>query len=272
MTIQEVSHPDLEYLVAYPPTQQGPPIILVHGAYQDARIWSRHFMPYFIELGHPVYALHLRSQTLSPSRKALFSFRLKDYVRRLGAMIGEVGASPILIGHSMGGLVVQLYLSQPTQAIPVKGACLLASLPPFGMKNTLWGMVRDPQTLLAYTVLTFSPKTAKKYPPPRGVMVEVMDEEMRERFQHLLVQESVRALWGCLSPQIDLEKVKEVPLLVLGASEDNLALPVDVKKMGQLYDTPAYIYPQTGHLMMVDRSWKKVAAHIEEELLAEVRS
>ena len=120
MDFQTLHTENIAYLKGGPENGQVP-IVMVHGAYNDGRVWADTFMPFFAEQGYPVYAIHLKPQETVHKIQTLFSFTLEDYVSRLHELVSKLDQAPILIGHSMGGLVVQLYLSKyPSSA---SGVC-----------------------------------------------------------------------------------------------------------------------------------------------------
>lgn len=261
MPIQESSYQEVEFIFDAPARPSLPPILLIHGAYNNAFIWRYNFLPYFVSQGHPVYAIHLKNQQGVGSFKTLFSYSLAAYTRRLEKLVKMIGEKPILVGHSMGGLLVQRYLSKyPDAAL---GACLLASLPVFGMKNTLWGMIKKPSILLKYMVLTLAPGLTRFGAPPRGLLSSrVHDTENLSQFQDSIQRESGIALAGCLFPRINANNVQRVPLQIYGGMLDNLALAKDVEKTGQIYGIEAKVYPEAAHFLMMEPEWKEIADRI----------
>lgn len=252
-------------LQAGDPQSDLPPVILVHGAYCDGRMWVGNFLDFFAEQGHATYAIHLKDPYRRPTVATLFSYSLETFALRLHELVTFTGTLPILIGHSMGGLVIQKYLSLfPGKAT---GAGLLASLPPFGMKNTVWGMVKEPDLLLAYTIVTLAPSLARKGSAvPRGLLSDRVGKEKRKNLQNLLVQESGIALTNCLSPGILPDAVRQVPIQVWGAELDNLALPQDVEQTASHYQVQPTILPNTGHFLVYEPEWKEIAEEMRNEL------
>lgn len=264
MQIQELSHQGVEYLFQSPEVASKAPIILVHGAYNNGFVWRYNFMPYFAQKGHPVYAIHLKNQRKVASPLTLFSYSLKAYVRRLRVLVELVGENPILVGHSMGGLVVQKYLSNYPDTSRL--ACLLASLPVYGMRNTIWGMIKEPLMLLNYTVLTLFPGIVNYGPAPRGLLSkrEISPDNLRQ-FTDSIQRESAIALSNCLVPNIQINKVQKTKLLIYGASLDNLALESDVEKMAEIYGVKAKIYSDAAHFLMMEPEWQEIADAISLE-------
>ena len=88
------------------------PLLFVHGAYVAAWCWEEHFQPWFAHRGWSTYAVSLSGHGKSRNREHLDSYSIDDYVRDVAEVAARLPAPPILIGHSMGGMVVQKYLEQ----------------------------------------------------------------------------------------------------------------------------------------------------------------
>lgn len=105
-----------------------PPLLFVHGGYTNALCWEHNFIPYFNRRGHDAYALDLSGHGGSEGRERLDEFSLADFADDLAQAVDSLPATPVLIGHSMGTLVVQRYLTHGQAA----GVALLAPVPPTG--------------------------------------------------------------------------------------------------------------------------------------------
>jgi len=128
------------------------PILFVHGMWHAAWCWQEYFMPYFADQGYEVHALSLRGHGASESAKRFWRTSLNDYVSDLSQVIGQMEQKPILVGHSMGGLVIQKYIEKHE----VPAAILLASIPPGGvMAATIRTFLKHPLIMLKIN-LTFS--------------------------------------------------------------------------------------------------------------------
>ena len=78
---------------------------------------------------------------------------LSDYVADVAEVAASLPSSPILVGHSMGGGVVQRYLETRARA---PGAVLLASLPPTGVIGATLKIARNHPLRFARANLTLS--------------------------------------------------------------------------------------------------------------------
>src|SRR5882757_8290833 len=92
------------------------PLLFVHGAWHAAWCWDEHFLDFFADRGYRAAALSLRGHGSSPTAKGLRRCSLADYVDDVAEVAARLPTQPILIGHSMGGFVVQKYLERHTAA------------------------------------------------------------------------------------------------------------------------------------------------------------
>lgn len=128
---------DLEVLCRTPSGQPKPaPLLFVHGAYVSAWCWEEHFLPWFAERGWAAYALSLSGHGHSRRREHLDSYSIDDYVRDVAEVAARLPAPPVLIGHSMGGMVVQKYLEKHR----APAAVLMSSVPPQGLLGSAFGL------------------------------------------------------------------------------------------------------------------------------------
>ncbi len=104
------------------------PLLFVHGAWHGAWCWDQHFLDYFARHGFAAHALSLRGHGESEGRNRLRWTRLAEYVEDVARVARVLPRPPVVIGHSMGGAVVQKYLETRAAAAGV----LLASVPPSG--------------------------------------------------------------------------------------------------------------------------------------------
>ncbi len=95
--------------IAYELTGDGPPLVLVHGITDCRRMWDP-LVP-ALATDHRVIAVDLRGHGESARKPAYDPFTMADDVH---AVIEHAGVTdpPVLVGHSLGGIVVTMYLAQ----------------------------------------------------------------------------------------------------------------------------------------------------------------
>ncbi len=116
-----------------------PPILFLHGAFGGPEIWTRFVAPWFAARGHQVSTPRL--STPLAARPA----RLRDYVARAAEAADALPAPPVVIGHSLGGLVGQHLAARRR----VAGLVLAASPGPAGLGPSLWQLSSKAPDVLA---------------------------------------------------------------------------------------------------------------------------
>ncbi len=242
-----------------------PPLLFVHGLWHGAWCWEEHFLPWFAEQGWSCRALSLRGHGGSPGRERLRRTRIRDLVEDVAEVAEGLPEPPVLIGHSMGGFVVQKYLESRSAA----GAVLLASVPPYGAaRATLRTARRHP--------VQFAKVNAQARMAPLVASPEVsrdlffspsLPAEALVRHQGRLQDDSYLTFLDMLA--LDLvraRRVAPVPMLVLGAANDALFPTEDVRRTAGVYGAEVDIFDDMGHDMMLDTRWQSVARRIDRWL------
>ncbi len=259
---------DLEVIARTPPTPtEFPPLLFVHGAYSAAWCWEEHFLPWFAEAGFACYALSLSGHGHSRRSGMLDSLSIEDYVNDVAEVVEAMPAPPVLIGHSMGGFVVQKYLER----VDVPGVVLMASVPPQGLWSSALGLMFNKPTLLQDLNNMLDGKTPSLESVRDALFYQPINADDLMTFCQKSQPESHRALWDMtLFDLPHVSRMAKVPMLVLGASEDRLIPPSLVKRTGQTYCVEAEIFEDMGHAMMLERDWALVAKRILAWLKAEI--
>ncbi len=88
-----------------------PPLFFVHGAWHGAWCWKP-LMEYLATKGFTSYALDLPGHG-SRKSEGVAGRGIMDYVSEVESSIRSLGlVKPVVIGHSMGGLIVQKFLEK----------------------------------------------------------------------------------------------------------------------------------------------------------------
>ncbi|MGC4122334.1 MAG: alpha/beta fold hydrolase [Myxococcales bacterium] len=253
---------ELEVLERRPAAPNGrPPLLFVHGAFMTAACWTR-FLDAFAERGYPSFAVSLRGHGGSEGRAWLPWARLADFVEDVRSVARRLGPSTVLVGHSMGGMVVQKLL----EAEPAPAAVLMASVPPSG----LWGsalsmLLREPGLWLQLAVASgLGPRFASATALRRALFSpEVSDEVLKPLFEQAQTESQgvLADLYWADLPIVS--RVARTPLLVLGASNDCFVPSLEVQRTARTYGADCQVIPNMSHAMMLEPGWAAVVDRID---------
>lgn len=236
------------------------PLLFVHGMWHAAWCWTEHFMPYFAQHGYTSYALSLRGHGASEGRERLRWTSLAEYVADVAQVANQIGKPPVLVGHSMGGMIVQKYL----ESHQLPAAVLLGSVPHSGLIGGTLQFIRRHPLLFLKVNLTLSLIHVVSTPSltREALFSADLPQEKVEAYAARLQDESFRAYIDAMILNLPRPKRVNTPLLVLGASDDAFFSPSEVKRTGRAYHTQAEIFPNMAHNMMLESGWQAVADRI----------
>jgi len=235
------------------------PLLFVHGAYTAAWCWEEHFLPWFAEAGFSVYALSLSGHGQSRNRGMLDSYSIDDYVNDVAEVVEAMPSPPVLIGHSMGGFVIQKYLERRD----ARGAVLMASVPPQGLWSSALGLMFKKPGLLQDLNRMLGGAQPGLGSVRDALFYQPIDDAQLLRYAQMSQPESHRAIWDMTLFNLPMaSRMADVPMLVLGASEDQLIPASLVRQTGQTYGVDEVIFDGMGHAMMLEQDWELVAARL----------
>ena len=236
------------------------PILFVHGAWHGAWCWEKNFMPYFAEKGYTTYALSLRGHGDSETPAHFRWMRIADYVEDVAQVVDQLPEGPVMVGHSMGGLVVQKYLEEYT----APAAVLLASVPVKGaFRTTLRIALRHPLALLKAN-LTWSmyPIIGKPKLTREAFFSMDIPPDTLNGYFNLMQDESYLAFLDMMLFKLPNPEKVSTDLLILGAEEDAIFLPDEIQATAAAYDKKPEFFKGMAHDMMLEDGWQTVADRI----------
>ncbi|NTY61021.1 alpha/beta hydrolase [Mycolicibacterium sphagni] len=243
------------------PTTSAPhaPPLFVHGACSSARIWDDHFLDFFAAKGYRAIALSLRGHGASSSSKPLKDCSLADYVEDVRAVAAELPSPPVMIGHSMGCWVVLNYLAKHGASAGI----LMAPGTPKGLRRwALHALRRHPWLVLRCNTfgnpvdLFDTPASAREF-----LFSANTPESTVTSCASRLEPESARAARETVNQLPDARDIS-APLLVLGAGSDGSRVDGDAAAVAEMYQADMEIFPDMGHVMMLEPGWSDVAERI----------
>lgn len=266
------------------PAENAPPtigrtrtVILIHGLYLTPACWDD-WRRYFESRGFKVLAPAYPGISGDPAAiralhpdPNLARLTLPQVLQSYRDIIDGLDEKPIIIGHSMGGLIAQILLNEGRAA----GVVAIASAPTNGIVSPAtagfvhgfrfvrngWGFV-DPfasdDLPLTLSLEKFKNQFANGIPEP----------EQERLFNALTIPASRRLGKGALTDDsiVDLEKARG-PLLFVSGAEDHIIPPSVNRKNAAAYAPSAGVtalreFEGRGHFLIRQAGWEEIADSI----------
>ena len=237
-------------------------LLFIHGAWHGAWCYEKNFLPYFNSKGFDCYALDLRSHGKSESKGHFRFISLNNYVQDVHTVVQELkkDRKVILIAHSMGGIVVQKYLTKYTDEI--ESAVLLAPASTWGVRSfTFKGvLLHHPLIYLKMNITLSMYPLVKSFKLYKEIFYySESDEKLLHEYHSQTQNESFRAIFSMLYTPVKYKKIT-TPVLIVGGDHDQIFKMKHLEKLSsKLPKGEVTFFENTGHNLMVEKDWQKVA-------------
>lgn len=239
------------------------PLVFVHGGFHGAWCWDEHFLDFFADKGYRALALSLRGHGASSETKPLNDCSIADYVDDVASIADRLPAPPVVIGHSMGGFIVQKYL----ESHEAPAAVLMGSVPPSGSSRQIRRFTVRHPWLQARALVTH--RSSHCFKTPKRARYWLFSPGTPEpdvtRFAARIQEESARAISGMLRNLPQPQHITS-PVLVMGGEHDGSVTRDEMRATALAYRTEEEVFPGMGHNMMLEPGWAAVAERIHSWL------
>ncbi|MFI5304934.1 MAG: alpha/beta hydrolase [Nitrospiria bacterium] len=245
-------------------------IVFIHGMFMTPLCWER-WVHYFQSKSFNCIAPAWpgRDQPIETLRKKhpdsqLGNLTLSAVINHLESTIKRLEEKPILVGHSMGGLIVQILLQKDLAAAGVA----IDSAPPRGVFTTKWSFIKSNWP----AINPFVPKNQPLQMPFEHFQYTFVNtlplDEQKTAYERYVVPESRRVPWESLTSLANIDfKKKRAPLLLIAGSDDNI-IPASLNKTN--YDkykqssstTEFRAFEGRTHFIIGQKNWEEVADYI----------
>jgi pimeloyl-ACP methyl ester carboxylesterase len=233
---------------------------MVHGAFCGG--WAfEDFRKPFEQAEHSVVAPDLPGHGIGGARGAVAGLSMSDYVRAVRRVIEAQAEPPVLIGHSLGGLVAQMAAARS----PLAGLILLAPSSPWGVSGS-----SAEEAIAAVSLYALGPFWALAVDPDyvaaSRYLLDRLPSDERRRTYARLVPESGRALWETLNWWLDpfattlvSAAVVQAPVLAIGGGLDAIHPPATVRAVASRLGGETKVFADMSHWLMGEPGWRMVA-------------
>ncbi len=244
-------------------------IILIHGMWSTSatlstlrrRLEAKGYIVYSPDLPFHEDGIHDSEVLVANLSVRDYCTHLKDYITNL-----KLGKPPILIGHSMGGILAQkLGVELENHAL-----ILLCPSPPWGINlitpSGAW------TTLDAWAKWRFWEKSHRpSFHRAKYGLFNLLDNESQIKLYDRLIHESGRAYFEIVYWFLDKMKATyvptkeiKVPILVIAGEKDRIIPPSVVKKVAEKYPQADYkCYSDHSHWLIDELGSEKIVNDID---------
>ncbi|ETR74406.1 MAG: hydrolase or acyltransferase [Candidatus Magnetoglobus multicellularis str. Araruama] len=233
-------------------------LLFVHGMWAGSWMWDQ-YKAFFINKGFDCYALDLRGRPDSIPVYDRGKISINDYVQDV-KVVAEQLNTPIIIGHSMGGLLTQ----KVAELLSPSAIILIGPTPPAGIFmlggwiHMTMGLVYGIQIILGNAIL-----------PNQFFMRQLLMNEIPDTIQDSiygqLVPESSRVALEILYPGVPVnESQVECPMLIIASPQDHATPISTIHRIVKKYNCDLKTYSGFGHMIPIEPEWEKPAQDILE--------
>jgi pimeloyl-ACP methyl ester carboxylesterase len=249
-------------------------IVFIHGMFQNPKSWEK-WIAFFTEKGYnciaPAWPLHegIPADLRDNPPAGLGDLHLQTIVDEMEQVITALPEKPILIGHSVGGLIVQLLVQKGLAEMGVP----IDSVAPNAMLAFDWGFMKN-SALIANPFKGNEPFYTDLESFHDSFCNTMSMEETEAAYNETATHDSRNVLRDCMGEagQVDMDLI-HAPLLFIGGEEDQI-IPYELnQRNAEAYSDEVSIvdfkaFPNRGHWICGQPGWKEVASYISEWLTA----
>lgn len=244
-------------------------IVFIHGMFMTPRSWEK-WIAYFTQAGYeciaPAWPLHEREPASLRANipPGTGNLALEGIIQQMERVVARCGEPPILIGHSIGGLIVQVLVNRGLAAAGVA----ISPVAPNAMLSLDWHFLKSSMPILN---------------PMKGNAPQEMSEERfhetfgnvlseaqsRSEYEKYAVHESRNVLRTALGQagRVDFH-LDHAPLLLISGAKDHIIPHSLVHRNFLAYPAEAgekalHIFPNHGHHICNEPGWRDVVSYVE---------
>ncbi len=247
-------------------------IVFIHGMFQNPKSWEN-WMNYFSEKGYnclaPAWPLHEGepAELRQNPPAGLGDLSIDDVIGSVEEFILKLDEKPIVIGHSVGGLITQLLVNRDM----AKAGIAIDSVAPNAMLDFDWGFFKN-SAIITNPLKGNEPIYTSLESFHESFSNTLSLEETKPYYEQYATHDSRNVLRGCLGEagKIDLD-LPHVPLLLIAGEKDQIIPPSLTEKNVKAYTDSSSVtdykeFTNRGHFICGEPGWEEVASYAHEWL------
>ena len=247
-------------------------IVMIHGMWGGGWSWEN-YVKHFEKKGYHCITPALRFHDMDPNETPnpqLGTTSLLDYAEDLEQEIHKLDVIPILMGHSMGGLLAQILGSRGL----AKALVLLTPASPYGIMALKPSVIRSFWSVLTKWGFWRKPMRQKFNEAVYSMLHLLTPEEQKETFDKF-VYESGHAgfeigFWlfdSRRAAKVDESKIT-CPVLVIAGAEDRITPASVVRQVANKYKAVSTYkeFANHAHWVIAEPGWQEIAEYVSDWL------
>jgi pimeloyl-ACP methyl ester carboxylesterase len=243
------------------------PIVLVHGMFMTPLCWEQ-WVARYERAGRPAIAVPWPGRDATPSElrakhpdPELGRLTLTDVIEHVAAAIGRVPEKPLLVGHSMGGLIVQLLLQRNLGAAGVA----IDSAPPVGVFSAAPSFLKANWPMIDPFVSIHEPHMITFEQFAYAFANTLAPDEQHAAYERYMVPEARGVPRESLGQEGHVDfHAPHPPLLLMAGGADHIIPPgLNESNFKHYHASPGRTeykeYPGRDHLTLLEAGWEELA-------------
>lgn len=257
-----------------PPNSAAPDaVVLIHGLWMTPRSWE-HWIDRYEGRGYRVLApaypgLEVEVEALREDPSAIAALTVPEVVEHYERVVGGLEKPPIIMGHSMGGLITQILLDHGYGAAGVA----IDPVPPEGVRRVPLSQVRAGFPVLSnpanrHRAVGFTPKQFHY-----AFANTLSEEDSRKVYDRYHVPAPGGFIWGGVlanfepghqAGYVDFRNDDRAPLLLIAGGADHLQPAAVTRSNANHYRHSGAVtdlkeFPGRSHYTVGQDGWEEVA-------------
>jgi len=243
-------------------------IVFIHGMFQNPKSWEK-WMDFYTAKGYSCIAVAWPLHEGDPSvlrehsPDGLGKLTLDEVITKVETLIYSLTEKPIVIGHSVGGLIVQLLVNREI----VKAGVAISSVAPNAMIDFSWPFIKN-AAIIANPLKGDEPIDMDMETFHEAFANTLSEAEAEIAFKATATNDSRVIFRDCMGKSGQLNVTIPHPPLLFIAGEKDQICPADlVEKNANAYTDPSSLtyfeeFPNRSHFICNEPGWEEVATSV----------